>query len=75
MERLKARKTETDEELALRIATARKELKRVEAFDYVVINHENKLDETVDTVLADHQCRTSPRQSSRGDFMNMTPTP
>ena len=50
--RLKARKTETDEELALRIATARKELKRVEAFDYVVINHENKLDETVDTVGA-----------------------
>jgi len=50
--RLKARKTETDEELALRIATARKELKRVEAFDYVVINHENKLDEAVDTVGA-----------------------
>ena len=50
--RLKARKTETDEELALRIATARKELKRVEAFDYVVINHENKLDETVDTIGA-----------------------
>lgn len=50
--RLKARKTETDEELALRIATARKELKRVEAFDYVVINHENKLDETVDSVGA-----------------------
>jgi len=50
--RLKARKTETAEELVLRIATARKELKRVEAFDYVVINHENKLDETVDTVGA-----------------------
>ena len=50
--RLKARKTETDDELALRIATARKELKRVEAFDYVVINHENKLDEAVDTVGA-----------------------
>jgi guanylate kinase len=52
VERLKARKTETAEELALRIATARKELKRVEAFDYVIINHDNKLDETVDTVLA-----------------------
>jgi guanylate kinase len=52
VERLKARKTETPEELALRIATARKELKRVEAFDYVVVNHDNKLDETVDTVLA-----------------------
>jgi guanylate kinase len=50
--RLKARKTETPDELALRIATARKELKRVEAFDYVIINHDYKLDETVDTVRA-----------------------
>jgi guanylate kinase len=52
VERLKARKTETSEELALRIATARKELQRVEAFDYVILNHDNKLDETVDTALA-----------------------
>lgn len=50
--RLKARKTETPEELAIRIATARKELKRVESFDYVVLNHEDELDETVDTVSA-----------------------
>ena len=50
--RLKARKTETPEELAIRIATARKELKRVEAFDYVVLNHEDRLDETVDNVRA-----------------------
>lgn len=50
--RLKARKTETSDELALRIATARKELKRVEAFDYVIINHDYKLDETVDVVRA-----------------------
>jgi guanylate kinase len=50
--RLMARETETPDELALRIATARKELKRVEAFDYVVINHDYKLDETVNTVHA-----------------------
>ena len=50
--RLKARKTETSDELALRIATARKELKRVEAFDYVIVNHDYKLDETVDIVTA-----------------------
>lgn len=50
--RLKARKTETSDELALRIATARKELKRVEAFDYVIVNHDDRLDETVDTVRA-----------------------
>lgn len=52
VKRLKARKTETPDELALRIATARKELKRVESFDYVVFNHEDELDETVDTVSA-----------------------
>ena len=50
--RLKARKTETSDELALRIATARKELKRVEAFDYVIVNHDYKLDETVDIVAS-----------------------
>ena len=50
--RLKARKTETNDALSLRIATARKELKRVDAFDYVIINHDYKLDETVDTVRA-----------------------
>ncbi len=50
--RLRQRQTETAEELALRIATARKELQRVQAFDYVVINHEGRLDETVDTVRA-----------------------
>ncbi len=50
--RLKSRNTETSDELALRIATARKELQRVEAFDYVIINHDYKLDETVDTVRA-----------------------
>lgn len=50
--RLKRRKTESPEELALRIATARKELQRVEAFDYVVVNYENRLDEAVDVVCA-----------------------
>lgn len=49
--RLKARKTESSEGLKLRIATARKELKRIGDFDYVVVNRENHLDETVDTIL------------------------
>ncbi|HEY5573336.1 MAG TPA: guanylate kinase [Anaerolineales bacterium] len=50
--RLMARKTETREGLKLRIATARQELKRIHEFDYVVLNRENELDETVDTILA-----------------------
>ncbi|MFO3795700.1 MAG: guanylate kinase [Anaerolineales bacterium] len=50
--RLQRRKTESPDELALRIATARKELQRVEAFDYVVVNCENRLDEAVDVICA-----------------------
>lgn len=50
--RLRQRQTETAEELALRIATARKEHQRVQAFDYVIVNHEGCLDETVDVVRA-----------------------
>jgi guanylate kinase len=50
--RLRERKTETPEELALRIATARKELQRVDAFDYVVVNADDHLDQAVDTILA-----------------------
>ncbi len=50
--RLNARDTETADSLAIRIATARKELKRVEAFDYVIVNHDFRLDDTVDTVRA-----------------------
>lgn len=50
--RLRSRKTETPEGLNLRIATARQELKRIKEFDYVVVNRENHLDETVDTILA-----------------------
>jgi guanylate kinase len=50
--RLETRKTETADSLALRIATARKELNRVDAFDYVIVNREFHLDETVDTIRA-----------------------
>jgi len=63
--RLKARKTETREGLKLRIATARQELKRLNEFDYVVVNRELQLDETVDTILsiihAEHH-RVHPRK-------------
>lgn len=50
--RLRERKTETAEELALRIATARKELQRADAFDYVVINADDHLEQAVDTIQA-----------------------
>jgi guanylate kinase len=50
--RLRARKTETPDELKMRIATARQELKRVSNFDYVVLNREDQIDRTVDTIEA-----------------------
>ncbi|OGO66003.1 MAG: guanylate kinase [Chloroflexi bacterium RBG_19FT_COMBO_50_10] len=50
--RLQQRKTETPEGLKLRIATARQEMTHVDAFDYVVVNRENHLDETVDTIVS-----------------------
>ena len=50
--RLKARRTETSEKLALRIDTARQEMEKVGGFDYYVVNREDKLDETVDHILA-----------------------
>ncbi len=50
--RLMERKTETPEGLKLRIATARQEMTHVNSFDYVVINREFHLDETVDTIIS-----------------------
>ncbi|MBN1148006.1 MAG: guanylate kinase [Anaerolineales bacterium] len=52
VKRLKLRKSESPEGLNLRIATARQELKRIDLFDYVVVNRDDGLDETVDTIEA-----------------------
>ena len=50
--RLKKRRTETSEGLKRRIATARDEMKRLDAFDYVVVNRNGHLNETVETIAA-----------------------
>lgn len=63
--RLTARKSETREGLKLRIATARQEMKRSREFNYIVINRENQLDETVDTIVAIMQaehCKVNPER-------------
>ncbi len=65
VQRLEARMTESPEELKLRIATARQEMQRLSEFDYAVVNAENRLDETVDTILAiikAEHCRVHPRK-------------
>lgn len=67
IERLKTRRTETDESLSLRIETALKEFGFVASFDYYVVNADCKLDETVDTILSiikSEHARTVPRKVS-----------
>ncbi len=50
--RLKSRNTETKESLKLRIATTRQEFKKIDLFDYIVVNKDNHLAETVDVIEA-----------------------
>jgi guanylate kinase len=52
VDRLERRDTESSEDLKLRIATARQEFKRIDEFDYIVVNRDSQLDETVDTIRA-----------------------
>ena len=52
MARLQARKTEPPDQLHLRMATSRQEMKRMSEFDYVVVNRESCVDTTVNDVLA-----------------------
>lgn len=59
--RLQDRKTESDDQLKMRIVTARKELARANEFDYIVVNREDRLQDTVDKVMAiitAEKCRT-----------------
>jgi guanylate kinase len=63
--RLRKRRTESTDSLALRLATARREYEKIDLFDYVVINADDELDAAVDTIeaiiRAEHH-RTHPRQ-------------
>ena len=62
--RLKNRETEDDESLRIRLQTVRQELKQMKWFDYVVINREGELEETVDVIEAiieAEQHRVDPR--------------
>ncbi len=65
--RLKARKTETPEKMKVRIETARQEYKRIDEFDYQVLNRDNELEDTVDSIMAIVQAehhRVDPRKVS-----------
>jgi len=65
--RLEKRQTESGKNLKDRIAIARKELKRVEEFDFAVVNHEERLEEAVDDVMSiirSEHLRVHPRRVS-----------
>ena len=65
LKRLKDRRSETEEELKLRIETARAEYETLDSFDYIVINEEDHLDKTVNIIQciieAEHH-RVHPRK-------------
>lgn len=70
IKRLRGRKTEDPEQLDIRLRTARQEMSRIPEFDYVVPNADNKLDDTIETVLAiivAEKHRTHPRRARLHD--------
>lgn len=63
--RLRERKTEPEDQLKMRIATARQELKQLDWFDYVVINAEDQLDQTcrkIAAIITAEKCRVTQRE-------------
>lgn len=68
--RLVARKTESPERMALRVATAQQELKQLPEFDYVVVNREGELDETsqkIRAIITAEKCRVVRRLERAAD--------
>ncbi len=65
IDRLNSRKTETDQNLKVRIEKAKWELDFLDIFDYMVVNRHNCLEKTVDSIVeiihAEHH-RTQPRR-------------
>ena len=50
LQRLRARRSESEEELKVRIQTAKAEYETLKIFDYIVINKEDELDHTLDVI-------------------------
>lgn len=63
--RLSLRGTETAEELALRLTNASEEMKRLPEFDYLVVNHDDRLDDAVEkvkSIVVSEKCRIHRRR-------------
>jgi guanylate kinase len=62
--RLAARGTESDEERSIRLATAEREMQRVSEYDYVIVNHRDRLDQAVSdlkAIIVTERLRVCPR--------------
>jgi guanylate kinase len=62
--RLRGRQTETPEEVALRIQNAYVEMEARDSYDYVVVNHQDRLDEAVHQIaciIEAERCRVHRR--------------
>jgi len=62
--RLKKRQSERSEDFALRLKKAKEEIKSLSLFDYLVVNHQDKLDEVVskiDAIVSAEKCRVGRR--------------
>ncbi|NJM07779.1 guanylate kinase [Candidatus Gracilibacteria bacterium] len=63
--RLEVRRTENSDEIARRLAVARDEIAQARLFDYLVINHESRLDEAagqIRAIIAAEKQRVFPRR-------------
>ncbi len=63
--RLRQRHTESSEDMALRLAAADEEMKQLSRFDYVVVNHWDKIDQAVADIIGiirAEKCRVVPRE-------------
>jgi guanylate kinase len=63
-DRLKRRRSESSQDLAVRLAKAEEEIRSLPMFDYVITSDHGKLDEVVsriDAIVAAEKCRVKPR--------------
>lgn len=63
-ERLRQRHTESTTDFALRLEMAREEMKGLPMFDYVVVNHQDRVDwaaSQIEAIIKAEKCRVSPR--------------
>lgn len=64
-QRLEKRNTESQKDLALRLQMAQDEISKLPIFDYVVVNRQGKLWETVtqiQAIITAEKCRANPRR-------------